>query len=684
MSDTQSQDGEQPTVSPVNPAPPPQAPPPPTKEKIVDTYVGSTYLRYKTKETQEDARATYLIEVGQFVDCIRTWGGKSWFEEDHINMAISMLIDLKNRNDCYVVPTYSAASLCQIGLGYMKVEDADQRLVNSLKDEKKRWIIIPCNDGMTQNALSVIEPQTEDDASGTEASAVPKKKKKKKQKKKPAQKKKPVGQGLHWGLLIIDTKNETARWLDGLLTLKTSAKNGKNTLSIASMPSAGTAAGKVLGKKGFDSLRVRREIQDMIRRAQEMGETEKDLSLKLTPQLMRILGLMITPEQLMHALDQFGGDGKADQKRLDHIKSFEADWLKALEDGTAAAEDLTTLEAYADYIDEQNAIAAVASTKNPPSTNPTNAPETMRISIGKAHTLYNIPHSDKQVFKPSDTSRQGWPSTAKELPDFAHILDDEMKEWLALNPEIAAHEKEHSKHNDVTSAAMLHIKFKKTFLTESDEDMRKTWSTDTHVFNAYPQDVNNMSASEIRQQIMSRYEPETLTLIAKYASKKRARGGADTEGLPAPKMPKPTTTTTTTGTKKGTGIDWATISDAELEPLLNDEMRNHETAGPNKNMRTYRAIMFVHNGGDFAKESEEACKLHWVLDPDVFVEDKDYRIYRRSGRMVAQIQAPEIRDRMKKQYCPASKAGADAGGKGFSDSDSDSDLSSLRSSDDGS
>jgi uncharacterized membrane protein YgcG len=143
-------------------------------------------------------------------------------------------------------------------------------------------------------------------------------------------------------------------------------------------------------------------------------------------------------------------------------------------------------------------------------------------------TTYTIPNDDRTVFRPHVSSSTEFPKGTTHLPSFAHMNMGHRQTWMRCNQDIDAHRQSHrSRHTAMTSSAMLHKKFKHTFLSEPDADFRKLWITDRMVFDS----AEEFDASKIRYAMMAFYEPETLKRIEKYATKKRPAEDAEAGGV---------------------------------------------------------------------------------------------------------------------------------------------------------
>jgi hypothetical protein len=641
----------------------------PSQAIIVDKWLRGSYLVYQTKVQDEDARQEYPIDVGQFLDILRVSGSRSWFEDEVVNLAISQLTDMQKRKDCYVLPTHYAHQLCRLGTGLMDENGVPAELLQILSDERKRWIIVPCNDAMLNDYNNVAEQkaqqasQNDSEANNTSAGhntqgtvedhtdapqgtlgtpdghtveteqsqqdgdAVPNDGESTGVTEEPNQKatytnagtpanekesqgiqQRSLAHGTHWGLMIVDTQTHTARWLDGLLDVRSKEKNGNRVVYIHGMLSAGIAAGKILcgydkllgrdpgqfitstikwvphqrednagprddgacgphmfaclnhlfetpgalddiyahfrrgnpapgnfrrGRKGFDSSATRNQISNQIREERERGETESasEPSLALNAELMNILGLRVTPERALQAVGDFKSafqneenddpvdeeEGLRAQIRHELEKSYHEQWLKDQEDVNKSLilemAEITTLAAYTDYRELQK--SELEKTNGAAAGSKSTGSNTRRIYLGK--TAYDVPTEDKSIWPPQATDTTFWAAGATELANFARMEPPQIQRWMSKNPDLQKKSDTTKKANPFTRRAMLHHKFKKTFLGESDDDLIKVWLNDVPVFGTKSDSryvevaktkKSQLKAGAIRLAMMRHYEGE--------------------------------------------------------------------------------------------------------------------------------------------------------------------------------
>ncbi|KAJ4370813.1 hypothetical protein N0V86_008504 [Didymella sp. IMI 355093] len=656
---------------------------------IVDKWLRGSYLVYQTKVEDEHARQEHPINVGQFLDILRVSGSKSWFEDEVVNLAISQLTDMQERMDCYVLPTHYAHQLCRLGTGRMDKNGIPAELLQILSDERKRWIIVPCNDAMLNDYNNVAEQkaqqasQDDSEADNTSAShdtqgavedhtdapqgtlgtpdehtvaiqqsqrdggAVPNDGESTEGTEEPSQKathinastsanekesrgtqQRSLAYGTHWGLMIVDTQTHAARWLDGLLDIRSKEKDGGRVVYIHSMLTAGIAAGKILcgydklldrnpghfitstikwvphqhednagprdngacgphmfaclkhlfetpgalddihahfrrgnptpgnfrrGRKGFNSSATRKQISSQIREEREREEIESasEPSLALNAELMNILGLRVTPERALQAVGNFKSalhnednddpldmeEGLQAQLRHELKQSYNEQWLRDQEDVNMRVilemEEITTLAGYTDYrefrkskLEKTNGVAAGSKSTSS---------NTRRIYLGK--TAYDVPTEDKSIWPPHATDTTCWAADTTELANFARMEPRQIQRWMSKNPDLQKKSDAAKKANPFTRRAMLHHKFKRTFLGESDDDLVDVWLKDVSVFGTksdfrYVKVENikdpQLKAGAIRLAMMLHYEGEVAARrITHPKPKPTAIGGSN-------------------------------------------------------------------------------------------------------------------------------------------------------------
>lgn len=239
-------------------------------DAIINAWLRLLYLQH------EYFGNTLSISVEDFIKTIatsKTDYRNSWLSDDQVALPVVLLTALeKKRSDILVVPPTPASILGSIGLGiypsnYFAYSFPD--IARAMKSENIRWIVVPCNDGMTRDSEQAVLDQTnqngaESDKANDSATATGEKQKgeRKATKTGGASRKNGTktmneprivgttdqGIGAHWGLMIIDKHRDDARWLDG--SLEIGEERGKSY--IKAMHKAGGSAGKILS--GYEKV----------------------------------------------------------------------------------------------------------------------------------------------------------------------------------------------------------------------------------------------------------------------------------------------------------------------------------------------------------------------------------------------------------------------------------------------
>jgi hypothetical protein len=200
-------------------------------DNVIDTWKKQTYLNW-TYEGLEGA-----LSIEDFLHYVTTTvaedSNHAWFRDDQIDAALTLLTSESKLSDSvFTIPTLYGQVLCSIGSGRLSPETLGEysaAVLQGLTNPKKRWIVVPCSDGMLETHEAIRD----------------------KQRKSAVQLSQTfhagftgyLGEGAHWGLLVVDKERRDARFIDGLLTLKPKRKGGHK---IDTMLLAGRAAGKVL------------------------------------------------------------------------------------------------------------------------------------------------------------------------------------------------------------------------------------------------------------------------------------------------------------------------------------------------------------------------------------------------------------------------------------------------------
>ncbi|KAF2824407.1 hypothetical protein CC86DRAFT_420965 [Ophiobolus disseminans] len=747
-----------------------------TKRGIVNKWLDSeSYLRYLTKDKDERHQREIAITIGELLDLLHTNGPRSWLSEDLVNMSLVLLTELRKRSNCYVLPTFDAHQLCQMGLGELE-PDTNDLLRETLQNNGKRWIIVPCNDGMMQgnhdpdkqkqkttskkenakptrgtktrsttrdstqaekfNDTSSIDPDTPmPDA--TERPEVhkpdlttPNPVVDDQHKRKDGS---SFGYGIHWGLLVIDKEKEVARWLDGLVGLRTKEKNGKRVTSISHMFAAGTAAGKVLcgydkilgrergkftagtlkqiphqrsdntfrtgdagacgphmfaclkhiyanpraledlydhfknkraagdfrrgGGSAFHSKNIRQEIQDMIHRERERNKTEKDMSLALNPQIMQILGLDFTRQQLIDALARFnrmtgnetrdsdddldgngggygGGDDRDDESNdnPDDQGMFGdppipmRDILEKINHNKAHYQGLTKEErfraAWAEVFSVQHVLLSKQDANKAELEKQRLEQRTKDGLAPPERTVYPFIQFPKQIAR-----------LPRDFADDEEVDGEQLKEWQAVNSLSMAKFGLGKKSTDLSVRAALQSLSGVSFINERPDRLLNIWLNDPEVFSAEDREAIKELKSD---GIVTRRMDERYDVL----------GMENT----------------------GRTLNFLTMPFEEIKQLLTKRIKKHPSLnnGRRHNRLTFRAILLVRYGGSFSQEHKNALESGWILDSNVFTVGEDYKLLPETNSLILLngLQGDGIRARMQAAY---------EGVGSFEDADSSSD-----------
>jgi flagellar biosynthesis GTPase FlhF len=284
----------------------------------VQQWLSQNYLSYSFADARP---GLFHFSVQNFTDVSDLF---KWFDGDIMSLAIALSTDSHNRqDDVFVIATNSTQTLYNLGLGRADIDDIRTlpSLYQGILDISKRWIVVPCSDGLllsdqlmegykaqkekkdkeaasrepnttetnTKTASTRLKKGTKAPKRATKRFTKAQKAKEEAKKKKEAEEeerkkmgaekqqaeneKKSAaheGHGSHWGLLIVDKQQKIAHWVDSLVTL---SPNGK----ISSMFQSAIVGGKVLC--GIDAILA---TQD----GHEKGEFNAS-TLKYVPHQMR-------------------------------------------------------------------------------------------------------------------------------------------------------------------------------------------------------------------------------------------------------------------------------------------------------------------------------------------------------------------------------------------------------------
>jgi hypothetical protein len=123
---------------------------PPTNQEIINAWRNKRYYTY-------DAPAQQIsITVQDFFQIMltgHTHDNRSWLNDDQLTLPVALLAANERENpDMLVISPTPASILASVGLGSLTRDDFRHSCpgVNeAMAQNSIRWIIIPCNDGMT-------------------------------------------------------------------------------------------------------------------------------------------------------------------------------------------------------------------------------------------------------------------------------------------------------------------------------------------------------------------------------------------------------------------------------------------------------------------------------------------------------------------------------------------------------
>ncbi|RAR14917.1 hypothetical protein DDE83_001755 [Stemphylium lycopersici] len=245
---------------------------------------------------------TCEIRVREFLEITNTdtdtFHEARWLEDGSIDVTLALLTINYQRPDVYVVKGHIGLDLFHLGKGACTIEELgkEQKIASTIRDNKKRWIIVPVNDGALQgydrakafkeNFEKQKKNQQQQDATEAEhedGEILGRPTSEKKQEygtnveetvagdaiventseanipgtSDPMDEGGPedlgedtrrlgiVGTGSHWGLLVVDKKEKKARWIDSHLQLVNSERY-PGRKKIKHMFTAGYVAGIIL------------------------------------------------------------------------------------------------------------------------------------------------------------------------------------------------------------------------------------------------------------------------------------------------------------------------------------------------------------------------------------------------------------------------------------------------------
>ena len=287
----------------------------------------------------------------------------------------------------------------------------------------------------------------------------------------------------------------------------------------------------------FNSMHARQEMRRLI---QQESEQPDAMPLQLSLDLLRILNIL-SVDNVQRAVDAYRNKEvtpamPTSSKRAALPASFKPDptFLAAFEQ-----DKVDNPEAYEDCAEDDEALMVFYTLQrsmdaHANSANGKNKESNITdIYLGR-HLYRNVPLDNPTVWPAPETDQSIWPRTFKQLPDFATLKSLPLASWVNKNKEVRDHMDTDKKHSNTTTRAMLHVKFKKTFLAEPDNNSKAVWIHDQTVFNPHDPNYvaiteledNNIKYGKLRLMMMRHYESDRLSNVLKELRKYRVETAA--------------------------------------------------------------------------------------------------------------------------------------------------------------
>lgn len=304
------------------------------------------------------------------------------------------------------------------------------------------------------------------------------------------------------------------------------------------------------GRIQFDSIRARHEIRRLIQQEGVKPDAKKSVGLPfgLTSDILRIL---MPVEQFQQSIDVFQG------KIVDPIRPssnrptvnrpsdpiFLYAFAEAKRENPDTYKGMPDTEAMALFYNMQQSALKGQGNK------PTGGGKSNDSKTVKPNEFYlgedqyrNVPSDDLTIWPEHDTDSDKMPGRIWRLPDFTVMGNTMVASWFNKSPELHDH-RVNKKLNDVTrftARALLHHKFKRTFLDQSDTDFERTWAKDQAVFDPQEKVVQKILENKgtrlifgrMRLKMMRHYEgaeavESLLKVLQKYKVKAPTKGKKD-------------------------------------------------------------------------------------------------------------------------------------------------------------
>jgi hypothetical protein len=127
-----------------NASPPPPAP---TPRSLINAWLAEYYLEYELEDKYENK-----ITMQEFVNITRLDSLTSWLPDQLTSTALALATKKWKRSDVLVLSDYSMQRLYDTGVGTQTVSEliATSSIQEQIMDDNKRWIVVPCSDGVLQ------------------------------------------------------------------------------------------------------------------------------------------------------------------------------------------------------------------------------------------------------------------------------------------------------------------------------------------------------------------------------------------------------------------------------------------------------------------------------------------------------------------------------------------------------
>jgi hypothetical protein len=610
-----------------------------------------------------------------------------------------------------IISLPAASTLVSVGLNIIdktQFRAAYQNYYRAMKSPKIRWVVIPCNNGMnnmaeTMEGYNIKSASSNEEGSGTtetselaritrsqtrkqqsrETEVQPKAKKTEKIRRRkegakvaaksdvrqpPTTKPEQAALGEHWGMIIVDKKQQDARWLDGDLRIEIDQATGKHKISY--QYGAATAAGRALC--GYDMVmrqeggKFKTSTLRYVPNDREDNKFEGDQGAACAPWVFAMLRYIL---QNPNFLTDRGGLRRAFRKKRKekHVRKMAFDSKQARIDmQTLVANELEKEET----IEELPHRLSVPALKAMVRTSPTSVPvlqAVVKISPSEFFDFFrdtrdndkdsNDKDSNDKDLEGSDEeyntalqlqllmdAKNGGKSGAATRLDtvnyaelqetaafraikdqvvaFAAMTEDQIDQWVGKQPV------------DVLLTNDISIWEKKAILQRRFGGFGELTKSDAASFREGL--LSNQSLGQV--QIIEELEGFTDHVSSALGQAQYYPNYYLQEHGVLPTSPQ-------------TDWYWVNASDEDLEATLrdNDGVRTHRNVGPNSNNYTYRAILSVSQDMSFSDAPDRDCVEFWINDTNVFRKGMDFNL-RADGTSEALLEPPQIRQRMQARY----------------------------------